>query len=103
MPSLKEIKTYLTTDLKLPLIVPKNIEEKFSAVTQIYPKSSSLVMLYSNNELKLVEKKWGYPSPFQKNRVLYNARIERFYEVNVGQLICSAALHYLSQRILGKQ
>lgn len=80
MPSLKEIKTYLTTDLKLPLIVPKNIEEKFSAVTQIYPKSSSLVMLYSNNELKLVEKKWGYPSPFQKNRVLYNARIERFYE-----------------------
>lgn len=80
MPSLKEIKTYLTTDLKLPLIVPKNIEEKFSAVTQIYPKSSSLVMLYSNSELKLVEKKWGYPSPFQKNRVLYNARIERFYE-----------------------
>ena len=65
-PLLKEIKTYLTTDLKLPLIVPKNIEEKFSAVTQIYPKSSSLVMLYSNNELKLVEKKWGYPSPFQR-------------------------------------
>lgn len=80
MPSLKEIKTYLTTDLKLPLIVPKNIEDKFSAATQIYPKSSSLVMLYSNNELKLVEKKWGYPSPFQKNRVFYNARVERFYE-----------------------
>lgn len=28
----------------------------------------------------LVEKKWGYPSPFKKNRVIYNARVERFYE-----------------------
>lgn len=66
MPSLKEIKTYLTTDLKLPLIVPKNIKDKFSAATQIYPKSSSLVMLYSNNELKLVEKKWAIRVPFKR-------------------------------------
>ena len=80
MPPLKEIKTYLTTDLKLPLVVPKDIKNDFSSVTQIFPKSPSLVMLYSNNELKLVEKRWGYPSPFQKNRVIYNARIERFYE-----------------------
>ena len=46
MPSLKEIKTYLKTDLKLPLVVSKNIEDKFESVTQIYPKSPSLVMLY---------------------------------------------------------
>ena len=42
MPSLKEIKTYLKTDLKLPLVVSKNIEDKFESVTQIYPKSPSL-------------------------------------------------------------
>ena len=29
MPSLKEIKTYLKTDLELPLVVSKNIEDKF--------------------------------------------------------------------------
>ena len=33
MPSLKEIKTYLKTDLKLPLVVSKNIEDKFESVT----------------------------------------------------------------------
>lgn len=82
MPSLKEIKTYLKTDLELPLVVSKNIEDKFESVTQIYPKSPSLVMLYSDDELKLVEKKWGYPSPFKKNRVIYNARVERFMKKN---------------------
>ena len=85
MPSLKEIKTYLKTNLKLPLVVSKNIEDKFESVTQIYPKSPSLIMLYSDDELKLVEKK-SFLSDQDKARLtlkqqhhLENDRLDKYY------------------------
>lgn len=76
LPKLQEIKKYLQDDLSLPLIEPKfEINEK-----DIFPSSTAPVLLFSNNQLQLVPKNWGYPSPVDPKKTIFNARIERFYE-----------------------
>lgn len=35
---------------------------------------------FLTKQLQLVNKNWGYPSPVDANKPLFNARIERFYE-----------------------
>ncbi|WP_297815243.1 SOS response-associated peptidase family protein [uncultured Lactobacillus sp.] len=80
LPTLKEIERYLKGDLHLPLIAPSFEKQKFDKPLEIYPKSAALVLLYQDDKLQIVPKKWGYPSPFKDNQVLFNARVERFYE-----------------------
>ena len=76
IPKLALIKQYLTEDLDLPLVEPKiNDEEK-----DVFPNQTAPVLLYQNKQLQLVNKNWGYPSPVDANKPLFNARIERFYE-----------------------
>lgn len=76
IPKIALIKQYLTEDLDLPLVEPKiNDEEK-----DVFPNQTAPVLLYQNNQLQLVNKNWGYPSPVDANKPLFNARIERFYE-----------------------
>lgn len=79
-PSLAQIQQYLKNDLDLPLTDPDFDTETFQESTQIYPKKTSLVLLYQNDKLQLAPKSWGYPSPFDDKKVIFNARIERFYE-----------------------
>ncbi|KRM41065.1 hypothetical protein FC39_GL001709 [Lactobacillus hamsteri DSM 5661 = JCM 6256] len=67
---------YLTQGLGLPLIPPDfSSEEK-----DVFPKQKAPVMLFKDNQLQLQNKNWGYPSPIDNNKVIFNARIERFYD-----------------------
>lgn len=76
IPNLKQISEYLIQGLGLPLIKPDfPIEEK-----DIFPKQEAPVLLYQNNKLQLQNKSWGYPSPVDDNKAIFNARIERFYD-----------------------
>jgi len=76
LPDLMQIKKYLTEDLNLPLIDPQ-IEIK---QRDIFPNQATPVLLYHDDKLQLVNKNWGYPSPVDPKKPLFNARIERFYE-----------------------
>ncbi|CCI81323.1 SOS response-associated peptidase family protein [Lactobacillus hominis] len=80
LPTLQEIKQYLKGELNLPLVKPKFDANLFDKPSEIYPKKTALILLYQNNELQLVPKSWGYPSPYKNKQVIFNARIERFYE-----------------------
>lgn len=72
-PSLKEISAYLK-GLNLPLVQPNFTMPEH----EVFPKQKAAVLLYQDEQLQLCQKNWGYPS-FNK-QVLFNARIERFYE-----------------------
>lgn len=76
LPDLMQIKKYLNEDLNLPLIEPKIDVE----VKSVFPNQVAPVLLYQNGQLQLVNKNWGYPSPVDDKKALFNARIERFYE-----------------------
>lgn len=77
LPSLTDIKKYLINDLKLPLEEPTfDLPENCS----VFPKGTAPVLLYQKQRLELVPKVWGYPSPFDHKKVVFNARIERFFE-----------------------
>lgn len=76
LPTLSEITHYLQTDLRLPLVKPD-----FALKSQdIFPKTVAPVLLYQNKKLQLQPKVWGYPSPVNPKKPLFNARIERFYQ-----------------------
>lgn len=77
LPDLKKIKEYLTADLNLPLD-----EKNLPAIKNldIFPNQAAPVLLYQGQKLQLVMKNWGYPSPVDAQKPLFNARIERFYE-----------------------
>lgn len=72
---LSATKKYLL-DLGLPLQEPNFTQEEL----EIFPKKTAPVLLYADDKLQLVPKSWGFPSPYKKNQVIFNARIERFYE-----------------------
>ena len=77
LPTLADIKKYLVNDLNLPLIEPdKNLPQNQA----VFPKGAASVLLYQNDQLQLQAKAWGYPSPFDHQKVLFNARVERFFE-----------------------
>ncbi|RMC40160.1 DUF159 family protein [Lactobacillus sp. ESL0233] len=76
IPSLAEIKKYLITDLKLPLIEP---DSNLPQNSNIFPQKKAPILLYQNNQLLLIPKTWGYPKPMNQNQVIFNARIERFF------------------------
>lgn len=76
LPQLFTIKKYLQDDLALPLIEPKFKINNFD----IYPNSVAPVLIYTNHQLQLILKKWGYPSPVDQAKLIFNARIERFYQ-----------------------
>ena len=77
LPSLAEIKKYLANDLNLPLIEPaSNLPQN----QNIFPQGIAPVLVYSDNQLQLLPKTWGYPSPFDHKKVVFNARVERFFE-----------------------
>ncbi|MDF7672545.1 SOS response-associated peptidase family protein [Lactobacillus sp. ESL0701] len=77
LPSLAEIKKYLVADLNLPLVEPTaNLPQS----QPIFPKAAAPILLYQNNQLQLVPKTWGYPSPVDNKKVIFNARVERFFE-----------------------
>lgn len=80
LPTLKEIERYLKGNLHLPLIAPSFNTSEYSRPIEIYPKKDALVLLYKDDQLQLLPKKWGYPSPYKENQVIFNARVERFYE-----------------------
>lgn len=77
LPSLADIKKYLVSDLHLPLEKPSF---DFPENCSVFPKGIAPVLLYQNDRLELVPKTWGYPSPFDQQKVVFNARIERFFE-----------------------
>ncbi|MDF7638289.1 SOS response-associated peptidase family protein [Lactobacillus sp. ESL0791] len=77
IPSLAEIRHYLKSDLNLPLTVSR---DTFPETKNIFPKQAAPILLYENEKLQLQSKNWGYPSPVDERKVLFNARIERFYE-----------------------
>lgn len=77
LPTLDEIRQYLQKDLSLPLTKP---QFQLPAAKDIFPGNTAPILLYQNNELQLVPKKWGYPSPVDSKKIIFNARIERFYE-----------------------
>lgn len=77
VPTLREINQYLKSNLGLPLTTPSftlNQEQ------DIYPNNEAPVLLYQDHKLQLVKKKWGYPSPVDSKKPIFNARIERFYD-----------------------
>lgn len=77
IPTLSEIKKYLINDLKLPLVEPTtSLPENIN----VFPKNQVPVLLYQNEQLLLKSKSWGYPSPFNHQKVVFNARIEHFFE-----------------------
>ena len=77
LPSLAEIKKYLANDLNLPLIEPaSNLPQN----QNIFPKGIASVLVYTDNQLQLLPKSWGYPSPYDHKKVVFNARVERFFE-----------------------
>lgn len=77
LPSLAEIKKYLVNDLNLPLVEPaSNLPQN----QNIFPKGIAPVLVYTDNQLQLLPKSWGYPSPYDHKKVVFNARIERFFE-----------------------
>lgn len=76
LPDLLQIKKYLTEDLNLPL-VDSQIEINQQ---DIFPNQTAPVLLYHDDKLQLVSKNWGYPSPINPKKPMFNARIERFYE-----------------------
>ena len=77
LPSLAEIKKYLVNDLNLPLVEPaSNLPQN----QNIFPKGIAPVLVYTDNQLQLLLKSWGYPSPYDHKKVVFNARIERFFE-----------------------
>lgn len=77
LPDLKRIKQYLTADLGLPLD-RENLPEL--SKPDVFPNQPAPVLLYQDQKLQLVMKNWGYPSPIDAKKPLFNARIERFYE-----------------------
>ncbi|WEV70648.1 SOS response-associated peptidase family protein [Lactobacillus sp. ESL0785] len=77
LPTLAEIKQYLVSDLNLPLIEPAN---NLPQNQNVFPKGQAPVLLYHKKQLQLLPKSWGYPSPIDSKKVIFNARIERFYE-----------------------
>lgn len=76
LPTYSLLKKYLQTELALPLI---DYEQDFSS-HDIFPGQTAPVLLYDHEKLQLVDKTWGYPSPVDAKKLLFNARIERFYE-----------------------
>ena len=76
LPNLAQIKQYLREELNLPLVDPSSDYK----AKDIFPNQTAPVLLYQNNQLQLVNKNWGYPSPVDANKPLFKARIERFYE-----------------------
>lgn len=77
LPNLAEIRKYLVSDLKLPL---DEFDTNLPQNCHVFPKATAPVLLYQNNRLQLIPKTWGYPSPYDPNQVVFNARIERFFE-----------------------
>ncbi|WEV44025.1 SOS response-associated peptidase family protein [Lactobacillus sp. ESL0684] len=77
LPSLSAIRKYLATDLHLPLVEPAATLPQNRA---IFPKDQAPVLIYQNQQLQLISKSWGYPSPINQQKVLFNARVERFFE-----------------------
>lgn len=77
LPDLKKIKQYLTADLALPLD-QKNLPKIKNQ--DVFPNQTAPVLLYQDQKLQLVTKNWGYASPIDAKKPLFNARIERFYE-----------------------
>lgn len=80
LPTLQEISQYLNHDLDLPLSRPKFAKPENEQEKDIFPGQIAPVLLYQDGKLQLQEKSWGYPSPIDENKPLFNARIERFYE-----------------------
>lgn len=76
-PSLKDMARYLKVDLGLPLT---KTNFKLDQEENVFPKDKAPVLLYREQKLQLVNKKWGYPSPIDSKKVIFNARIERFYD-----------------------
>lgn len=72
---LAETKKYLL-DLGLPLQEPTFQQTEL----EIFPQRTAPVLLYADDKLQLVPKSWGFPSPYRPKQVIFNARIERFYE-----------------------
>lgn len=77
LPTLSEIKKYLKSDLSLPLAEP---QFQLSGAKNIFPGDAAPVLLYQDRKLQLLPKKWGYASPVDPKKAIFNARIERFYE-----------------------
>lgn len=75
LPKTSTIQKYLTKNLNLPLIKPSFTSEE----TSIFPGQMASVLLYQDQKLQLVNKKWGFLSPVDQ-KLVFNARIERFYE-----------------------
>ena len=76
LPNLQKINNYLIQGLGLPLTTPNfTFDEK-----DIFPGQTAPVLLYQKNQLQLQEKTWGYPSPVDHKKRIFNARIERFYD-----------------------
>lgn len=75
LPKTNTIQKYLTENLNLPLIKPSFTSEENS----IFPGQVASVLLYQDQKLQLVNKKWGFLSPVDQ-KLVFNARIERFYE-----------------------
>ncbi|BDR61014.1 SOS response-associated peptidase family protein [Lactobacillus xylocopicola] len=73
--SLAEISKYLIQDLNLPLVEPA---AQLPQAQQIFPQAAAPVLLFQDKQLILDKKTWGYPSLFA-NKVIFNARIERFF------------------------
>lgn len=76
-PALQELRNYLINYLKLPLTKTQLDPNLFNAMA--FPQSKVAVLLYAQNKLQLRAKKWGYPA-LKGNNVIFNARIERFYD-----------------------
>lgn len=74
VPKLTTIKKYLQQDLQLPLITPAS-SPVFAR--DAFPQSQVPVLLYADHQLQLVNKGWGYPT--FKQKVVFNARVERFF------------------------
>lgn len=105
LPNYAQIRQYLQEDLALPL---SDYKEDFAS-KDIFPGQQAPVLLYDQDKLQLVDKKWGYPSPVDK-KLLFNARIERFYESKPSiwddsfkrqrcLIVCQSFFEYGSDRI----
>ena len=78
-PSWPQVQKTLT-DLKLPVDFAAFDPSPWQAGQDVWPDHLVPVLLYQDHRLQLQVKHWGYKNPFEPQKVLVNARVERFYE-----------------------
>lgn len=82
-PDLQLMQHYLKENLNLPLASQESSQFSYAKMHDVFPKKDALLLLKSSTgKLGFMQKKWGYPNPFDTKKILFNARIEKMQNYN---------------------